>query len=225
MDDSERKIRLLGKGKKKNAEQDQKQCDGFAFDVGVAEVVYPDSEGDDTVAASHQRYNGDMNVGQADGIKIKIVSNNQQNSGENNGPPPLEWPFLSEEPSADQKRRSQNEYQIDRKPELDGSGRNFQRIQEIFVIQGGRGSQKSPEHDQPDSAAAEKGDPFQFAEYGKKIVSSENGEHGNSLNKGGEFAEENKTSQESPERRAGADGRRDGNREFAHCIVNASPTG
>ena len=79
--------------------------------------------------------------------------------------------------------------------------------------------------DEMDAFVSGERNAFQFSEYGEKIISDEDRKHSDSLQRARNFMKKKNSADYGPERRTCADRRCNGDRQFAHCIIDAGPTG
>ena len=167
-----------------------------------------------------------MYIRQADCVKIQIIRNDQQNARQRYRPAPVKCVFLIFAPEiSDQVCRSENENEVDGKPQLECFARDHRHTQQVFVIQCRSRAENRAEQDEMDAFVSSERNAFQFSEYGEKIISDEDRKHSDSLQRARNFMKKKNSADYGPERRTCADRRCNGDRQFAHCIIDAGPTG
>ena len=90
------RINISAERDERNAQQYEQKRGSFAFELGIFEKFRADGKGYDTAAAAHQRHHGYWRVIGAECVKVGVVGDDEQYSGEGDRPLPFELMFLTE---------------------------------------------------------------------------------------------------------------------------------
>ena len=169
-------------------------------------------EGDDHGEAAEDAQDADLCVRHGDGVEEGPVREREEETDGGDGPSPLEFRLFVQERELllESQGDEHQEHQVDGEVQLHAVGVQVHGVEEETVVEGAGGADEGGGDDHSD-AAASPGEALQVSDVVEEVVSREDDCHAEQLREGGAFAEEADAAQGDPDRRGGADGRRDGN--------------